>query len=108
MFSFSSDNDIMSIKGFMVIGVEYVRKTVDSKIFEGLLDLPKGLKDRKVEVIILPFDDGSGNNAGNSAENGAGKKKSADGIFSQYANPSLVPLEQDAWGLAVEEKYENR
>jgi len=30
------------------------------------------------------------------------------GIFSKYANPSLIPLEKEAWGMAVKEKHEQK
>ena len=29
----------------------------------------------------------------------------AMGIFHKYANPDLIPLEKEAWGKAVKEKY---
>ena len=29
----------------------------------------------------------------------------AMGIFSKYANPSLIPLEKEAWGEAMKEKH---
>jgi hypothetical protein len=27
------------------------------------------------------------------------------GIFNKYANPALIPLEKEAWGEVVKEKY---
>ncbi|MCL1988063.1 MAG: AbrB/MazE/SpoVT family DNA-binding domain-containing protein [Firmicutes bacterium] len=27
------------------------------------------------------------------------------GILSKYANPDLIPLEKEAWGMAMEEKH---
>ena len=29
----------------------------------------------------------------------------AFGIFSKYANPDLIPIEEEAWGMAVKDKY---
>jgi len=29
------------------------------------------------------------------------------GIFNKYANPDLIPLEKEAWGMAVKEKHGN-
>ena len=29
----------------------------------------------------------------------------AKGIFNKYANPELIPLEKEAWGEAVKDKY---
>lgn len=36
-----------------------------------------------------------------------GKKQSARGILSEYANPELQKAEESAWEKAVEEKYGN-
>jgi hypothetical protein len=35
------------------------------------------------------------------------EKKSVRGIFSEYANTDLIPLEDTAWEKSVKEKYEN-
>lgn len=32
-------------------------------------------------------------------------KKSARGIFSDSANPELIPLEKEAWAESVKERY---
>ena len=29
----------------------------------------------------------------------------AFGIFNKYANPDLIPMEKEAWGMAVKDKY---
>ena len=34
-----------------------------------------------------------------------GSPDSAMGIFNKYANPDLIPLEKEAWGMAVMEKH---
>ena len=36
--------------------MEYVRQTISSAIFDGIINLPSSLRDRKVDVIILPAD----------------------------------------------------
>lgn len=33
------------------------------------------------------------------------RKKTARGIFSDSANPELIPLEKDAWAESVKERY---
>jgi hypothetical protein len=78
--------------------MEYLRKTVHSKLLEKLFDLPENLKNRQVEVIILPFDENKKKNK---------PQISLGGRLNQYANPSLIPLEESAWQKAVEKKYEN-
>jgi hypothetical protein len=78
--------------------MEYLRKTIHSKKLEEIFELPEPLKNRQVEVIILPFEDT------------AYKKKSKSslgGVFHKYANPSLIPMEEEAWQNAVEDKHEN-
>jgi len=37
--------------------MEYLRKTVASSVLSGIFDLPLALRDRKVEVIVLPAKD---------------------------------------------------
>ena len=31
--------------------------------------------------------------------------QSAMGLLNKYANPALIPLEKEAWGMAMEEKH---
>ncbi|MCL2344137.1 MAG: hypothetical protein FWC62_09660 [Firmicutes bacterium] len=76
--------------------MECVRQIIDSELLDRLY-LPRHLRNRKVEVIIMPVE-----NDGNS------KKKPIEnliGILHEYANPDLIPLEKDAWARAMEEKY---
>ena len=40
--------------------MDYVRKTIDSALLYKLFDIPPALRDRKVEVIILPAEDAIG------------------------------------------------
>lgn len=37
--------------------MEYLRQTIGSTQLSGIFDLPQALRDRKVEVIILPAED---------------------------------------------------
>lgn len=79
--------------------MDYLRKTVDSSELSSVFDLPVELRNRKVEVIILPL------------ESGRGKKphiKSAKGCLKKYANPTLISEESGAWARAAEEKYADR
>ena len=36
--------------------MEFVRKTMDSSVLYNLFDIPPALRDKKVDVIILPAD----------------------------------------------------
>ena len=35
------------------------------------------------------------------------RESSVMGILKKYANPKLIPMEKEAWGEAVREKYAN-
>ena len=73
-----------------------VRQIIDSSILDKI-SLPASLRNRKVEIIILPAD-----------ENQPTKTNSIDdlvGILEQYKNPDLIPLEKEAWGMAVMDKH---
>ena len=37
--------------------MEFLRVIKDSDDLKGVIDIPKGLRNRKVEVIILPYED---------------------------------------------------
>ena len=75
--------------------MEFVRQVVDSNILDKL-DLPQSLRNRKVEIIILPIDTDST------------YEKNVDdiaGILSAYKNPDLIPYEKKAWADAMEDKH---
>jgi hypothetical protein len=79
--------------------MEYFRKTVSSDTLAPIFDLPAGLRNRNVEVIILPADIGTGEKP---------RRKSAKGCLKKYADPALVSLEKGAWAKAAEGKYADR
>ena len=51
----------------------------------------------------LPFDLRWGGQPQEKAKN----SHSALGILHEYANPALIPMEEDAWAKAMEEKHGN-
>jgi hypothetical protein len=76
--------------------MEFLRQTVDSNSLKEVFALPQSLRNRRVEVIILPV----------SEEQASTQKKgSAFGCLKKYANPALMQQEEGAWGRAVAEKY---
>ncbi len=79
--------------------MEYLRETIDSRSLAGIFDLPVSLRNRKVEVIILPS---------NAVRKENPRRKSLKGSLRHYANPALIPMEKDAWAMAAEEKHANR
>ncbi|MCL2224862.1 MAG: hypothetical protein FWB96_07845 [Defluviitaleaceae bacterium] len=67
-----------------------------TKVKDGKIDIPgeylQGFSS-DVKIIILcekPIPSG---------------RKSIKGIINQYANPELIPIEKEAWGEAVKDKY---
>jgi len=77
--------------------MNYVHQVVDSDVFVGIFTLPDALKNRKVEVIILPVQD----------KQESIQRKSSFGCFQKYANASLISEEKGAWERAVRDKYAN-
>ena len=77
--------------------MEFLRVIKDSNDLAKVLDIPKGLRNRKVEVIILPYQE-----AKEVAE-----RKSLRGVLSKYKNEELQAMESGAWSRAVVERYEN-
>ncbi len=43
----------------------------------------------------------------NSRKRGGKPAASVKGILSRYANPDLIPLEENAWERAAKQNYEN-
>lgn len=79
--------------------MNFVRVVKNSNDLEKFIDIPKGLKNRKVEVIILPFTD--------KEDSAKVEKKSLRGALSKYKNRALQAQENDAWAKAVVDMYEN-
>jgi len=78
--------------------MEVVRQVIDSNLLNNI-KLPRHLRNRKVEIIIMPID-----------EPAKKKKKPVNeliGILHQYSNPDLINLEKGAWAKAMEEKHAN-
>ena len=70
--------------------IELLQEIPDDKIFP-IIEILKGLR-----LLYL------------SKENPITKdsaEANAMGILNKYANPDLIPLEKEAWGMAVEEKH---
>ena len=80
--------------------MEYVRDIIDSRLLDKI-NLPQALRNRKVEIIILPA---------NEKEKINNEKKSINsviGVLGKYKNPELIQFEKKAWEEAAEEKYVN-
>ena len=77
--------------------MEFLRVIKDSDELSKVIDIPKGLRNRKLEVIIFPYE---------NIEKDT-KKKSLRGALSKYKNEKLQTMENGAWSKAVVKKYEN-
>lgn len=80
----------------------FVRRIVNSNILAGIIDVPEGLKNKKVEVLVFSLEDNTINDTSNK------KHKLAKGILAKYKNPAFIEKESTAWGEAVKEKHEYR
>ena len=76
--------------------MNYVRKVTNSDVLANVIDLPKELKNRKVEIIIIPYDNSHGV-----------VQKNMKGALAKYKNQALQVNENEAWPSAVVEKDEN-
>ncbi|MCL2088989.1 MAG: hypothetical protein FWH14_05865 [Oscillospiraceae bacterium] len=76
---------------------------IRTQVFEIIQDIPeekliaavevlKGLRALYAEPIVTEEKDNI--------------RRDAFGIFSKYANPDLIGVEKEAWGMAVREKHD--
>ena len=82
--------------------MEAIRTTMNSARLAPIMDLPQALRNREVEVIVLPREAAAHTNKTNDEKSDVG---SFMGILKQYANPALRELEEGAWERAAVEKY---
>jgi hypothetical protein len=76
--------------------MDAIRKIVNSDELVSVVDIPKSLSGKRVELIILPV---AGRKSGKT---GAG---SGYGILKQYANPDLIATEDSAWANSAKAKH---
>lgn len=76
--------------------MNFVRTVANSDVLANIIDIPDELKNKKVEIIILPY-----KNANNSDIN---RKKSLRGALAKYKSEKLQEEENKAWASAVVEK----
>ncbi|MCK8824320.1 hypothetical protein [Fuchsiella alkaliacetigena] len=76
--------------------MNFIRKIIDSDSLDSIVDLPPELKNRRVEVIVLPVE-----------EDNSQANKSLRGILNKYADSELRKKEKGAWQMRVAENYED-
>jgi hypothetical protein len=82
--------------------MEALRTIVHSEQLASFIDLPVGLQNREVEVIVLPI---AVPVTKSDTKTQQTEFKSQKGCLKQYANPDLQHLEEGAWERAAVEKY---
>ncbi|WP_347488086.1 hypothetical protein ABDB91_12720 [Desulfoscipio sp. XC116] len=81
--------------------MNFVRKIVNSNILASIIDIPENLKNRKVEILISPYEN-------EHVEASIGQKtKKARGLLERYKNKELQALESGVWARAAVDKYED-
>lgn len=76
------------------------RKITNSEIVSQVMDLPDGLKNKEVEIIIFPHEN-------HDKDKDKNEDKNARGLLEKYKNENLYSLESEAWAEAVKEKNEH-
>jgi hypothetical protein len=82
--------------------MDFVRKVTNSDALKHIIDLPEGLRNQEVELIILPIEDPI------SSRQITNVAPTARGALKQYANLDMLQHEQDAWAKGVQDKHEYR
>lgn len=77
--------------------MEFIRVIKDSDDLSKVIDIPKGLRNKKLEVLIFPYKD---------IEEDI-ETKNLRGALSKYKNVELQAMESEAWARSVEENNEN-
>ncbi|MDK2901754.1 MAG: hypothetical protein PWR14_658 [Thermosediminibacterales bacterium] len=81
--------------------MKFIRKVANSDILAGIIDIPEELKSKKVEIIILPYENMD------NADLEEQKKKNVRGALAKYKNKELQEKEKEAWANAAVGKHEN-
>jgi len=82
--------------------MEAISTTMNSSRLMSIIDLPAALRDREVEVIVLPYQTIPDVEKADDEKPNVGSIK---GILKEYANPALRELEKGAWEQTAVEKY---
>jgi hypothetical protein len=82
--------------------MDFVRTITNSSLLVNFIDLPAKLKNRQVEILILPVEEEI------KPQRIPAKVRKSRGALKKYANPALVKLEKSAWKKAVGANHESR
>ena len=81
--------------------MKFVRRVANSDVLANIIDIPEELRNKKVEIIILPYENME------SVDLKEQKKKRERGALAKYRNKKLQEKENEAWANAAVEKHEN-
>lgn len=81
--------------------MNFVRKVANSDILASIIDIPEALKNKKVEILILPYEETEDSTFMHT------KTKKAKASLKKYSNINLLSEEENAWEKAMVEKYGN-
>ncbi|TZE80839.1 hypothetical protein [Calorimonas adulescens] len=81
--------------------MKFVRKITNSDVLANIIDIPEELRNKKVEVIILPYENME------DVDLKEQKNKRVRGALAKYKNKDLQEKESEAWANAAVEKYAN-
>ncbi|MDF2716309.1 MAG: hypothetical protein K0R28_3234 [Paenibacillus sp.] len=82
--------------------MNFIRKVTNSDALKHIVDLPESLRNKDVELIILPIVDPS------PSKQVVPSSPTARGALKQYANVDLIDHEKNAWEKGAQEKHEHR
>ena len=68
--------------------MDFVRQVVNGTDLINVIEMPTSLINRKVEILVLPFEENKKKSK---------KKKSLAGFLSKYANNKLIEKENNVW-----------
>lgn len=79
----------------------FIRKVANSDILANILDIPESLRNKKVEILIFPYEQM------NPEEKEGQNNKKARGLLEKYKNKELQKSENGVWAKAMVDKHEN-
>jgi F0F1-type ATP synthase epsilon subunit len=81
----------------------FYRKVTNSDILKKVIDLPKSLQNKEVEILVFPYEKDKDTDESERTK----KKNSTKGLLENHKNLDLLNEENNAWPKAVEEEYED-
>jgi hypothetical protein len=84
--------------------MQTIRQIVDGEQLASFMNIPEDMRHIKVEIIVLPISQKTP--AGTNPEVNHAALEKLYGSLHEYANPSLILKEKNAWQMAVMENTE--